>query len=60
MLVGMELHSIPMLLPVLADTLVSFKFISAYTYFNDTFSLLKNGIPIPIDSTGISWPGDKG
>ena len=43
------------------DILVTFCFIQlAYTYFNDTFSLSKNGNNIPIDENGISWPGDKG
>jgi len=32
----------------------------AYTYFNDTYALYFNGVQIPIDETGISWPGDKG
>lgn len=56
----MEPCLIPMPLPVHVDTLVEFLLIQAYTYFNDTFTLLKNGVPIAIDSTGISWPGDKG
>lgn len=42
------------------DTLVQIIITSAYTYFNDTFTLLKNGEQIPIESTEISWPGDKG
>jgi hypothetical protein len=50
-----------MLLPVLVDTLVLLIIYHlAYTYFNDTFSILKDGNTIPIDQTGISWPGDQG
>lgn len=36
-----------------------FKYL-AYTFFNDTFTMTKNGLTVPITETGISWPGDKG
>jgi hypothetical protein len=49
-----------MLLPVHVDTSVLLTSFSAYTFFNDTFRLTQNGVNIPITSTGISWPGDKG
>lgn len=32
----------------------------ARTFFNDTFALYQNNTQIPINETGISWPGDKG
>lgn len=34
--------------------------ISAKTFFNDTFALFFNQNQIPINETGISWPGDQG
>lgn len=29
-------------------------------FFNDTFALSYQGFNIPINESGISWPGDKG
>lgn len=58
--VGMVRCLILMLLLVHVAILVKSFIIIAYTYFNDTFSLSKDGVSIPIDESGISWPGDIG